>query len=149
MTTPPLMKLLYLVHAKDTKYFARFIAAAGSTVFFLVMFSINLLSSIVREAAHKSSNVLYTFLFRVNVSTFQRMKIMAFIEKLDLTLGSIVGNSSQWITTSTTIMWLTVLAHIFWFLVLFEFYPNIILINEYINQINISNEVLPQIYLNI
>ena len=79
---PIVMILLYLVHAKDTKYFARFIAEAGFTVFFLVMFSINLLSSMVREAAHKSINVLYTFLFRVKVSTAQRMKIMAFIEKL-------------------------------------------------------------------
>ena len=88
MTTPPLMKLLYLVHAKDTKYFARFIAAAGSTVFFLVMFSINLLSSMIASSAHKPRRVLYRFLISVKVSIHKKLKIITFIEKLN---GSVIG----------------------------------------------------------
>ena len=82
LVTPPLMMLLYLVRAKDTNYYARFIVVAVFVLVFLVEFSTNLLSSLIRESAHKSNNVLYTFLFRVNVSTAQRMKIMGFIEKM-------------------------------------------------------------------
>ena len=47
MTTPPLMILLYLVHAKDIKYFIRLVLGAGAILFFLILFSVNLLSSMI------------------------------------------------------------------------------------------------------
>ena len=88
MTTPPLMVLLYLVHAKDIKYILRLVAGAGAFLFVLLLFSINLLSSMISGSAHKPRNVLYTFLMSVNISIAQKLKIINFIENLN---GSVIG----------------------------------------------------------
>ena len=88
MTTPPIIILFYLVHAKNTKYFMRLVVAAVAILFFFILFSINLLSSMISGSAHKPRNVLYTFLMNVKVSTAQKLKIINFIEKLN---GSVIG----------------------------------------------------------
>ncbi len=59
-----------------------------SNKFIFILFSFQYMSSSLSSAAHNITSNLYTFLFRNRVSIVYKLKICAFIEKLD---GPIIG----------------------------------------------------------
>ena len=51
--TPPLMIMIYLIHAKDSAGFTRIVVSFVFVIALMVVFSVNLLSSLVSKSAHK------------------------------------------------------------------------------------------------
>ena len=80
--TPALMGLLFLTHAKDTVFMARFVAVFIFVLVFSVVFFATLLYSQISRSSRKPKDLIYSQLFLRKYSVEESLKLMAFVEKL-------------------------------------------------------------------
>ena len=83
IASPALILLLYLSHAKDGQLFGKLLAAVVFSLVFSVVISANLLYAQISGSSRRPRNTIYRHMIHKQLSPKERLKLSAFIEKLD------------------------------------------------------------------
>ena len=83
IASPALMICLYLSHANETPPLVRCLCAVAFTMVFSVVFFLNLLYSQINGSSRRPRNIVYRLMIRKQLPVEERIKLLAFIEKLD------------------------------------------------------------------
>jgi len=82
LAKPTLNLILYLTHGRDSSTILRIAAMIAFSFLISLIYSVNYFSTAVTKAAHKSYQLFFQFLIKRRLNIRDRLKILAFIEKL-------------------------------------------------------------------